>query len=160
MARPTRRLVSQSPACFTNNESPACSRGEEALEHTCSKKCLWVPLLFAGVVSNEIVQHHDWLPTLLAIAGEPDVKEKLLKGHKAAGRTFKNHIDGFNLLPYLTGEVNKSPRELFVYFSDDGDVVAIRVWTTGKLVFSETACAGNDEGLGRAVYTVAGTKTV
>ncbi len=77
----------------------------------------------AGSVSNEIVQHHDWLPTFLAMAGEPDVVEKLKKGYKAIGRTYKNHIDGFNLLPYLTGKAKESPRKLFFYFSDDGDML-------------------------------------
>ena len=57
------------------------------------------------------------------MAGEPDVVEKLKKGYKAIGRTYKNHIDGFNLLPYLTGKEKESPRKLFVYFSDDGDVL-------------------------------------
>ena len=72
-------------------------------------------------VSNEIVSGHDWLQTFLAAAGEPDVKEKLLKGHEAAGKTFKVHLDGYNQLPYLTGEVEKSPRRGFFYFNDDGD---------------------------------------
>ena len=62
----------------------------------------WPGRIPAGVVSNEIVQHHDWLPTFLAAAGEPDVVEKLKEGHEAAGKTFKVHIDGYNLLPYLT----------------------------------------------------------
>ena len=61
----------------------------------------WPGKIPAGVVSNEIVQHHDWLPTFLAAAGEPDIVEKLKEGHEAAGKTFKVHIDGYNLLPYL-----------------------------------------------------------
>ena len=69
----------------------------------------WPGKIPAGVVSNEIVQHHDWLPTFLAAAGEPDVVEKLKKGHEAAGKTFKVHIDGYNLLPYLTGEEAEEP---------------------------------------------------
>ena len=64
----------------------------------------WPGKIKPGQISNEIVQHHDWFPTFLAMAGEPDVVEKLKKGYKAIGRTYKNHIDGFNLLPYLTGE--------------------------------------------------------
>ena len=71
----------------------------------------WPGKIPAGMVSNEIVQHHDWLPTFLAMAGEPDIMEKLKKGHKAGGKTFKVHIDGYNLLPYLTGEAEKSPRQ-------------------------------------------------
>ena len=69
---------------------------------------------------NGIVSHQDWLPTLLAAAGEPDIKEKLLVGHKAGARTFKVCIDGFNMLPYLTGAVKESPRESFFYVNDDG----------------------------------------
>ena len=69
----------------------------------------WPGKIKAGSVSNEIVSGHDWLPTLLAAAGEPDIKEKLLKGHEAAGKTFKVHLDGFNQLPYLTGQVEQEP---------------------------------------------------
>ncbi len=95
-------------------------------------------------MSNEIVQHHDWLPTFLAAAGEPDIIEKLKKGHKAGadGKTkYKVHIDGFNLLPYLTGEVDTSPRRGFFYFSDDGDLVAMR-FENWKAVFMEQRCQG------------------
>ena len=95
----------------------------------------------AGAVSNEIVQHHDWLPTFLAAAGEPDVVEKLKEGHEAAGKTFKVHIDGYNLLPYLTGEEEKSPRNGFIYFSDDGDLVALR-FDNWKVVFMEQRMQG------------------
>jgi arylsulfatase len=101
----------------------------------------WPGKIKAGSVSNEIVQHHDWLPTFLSMAGEPDVMEKLLKGHTAHGKTFKNHIDGYDLLPYLTGKVEKSPWKLFVYFEDDGNVVAIR-YDNWKLVFMEQRCPG------------------
>jgi arylsulfatase A-like enzyme len=66
------------------------------------------------------------LPTLLAAAGEPAIKEKLLAGHTAGAKTFRVHVDGFNLLPYLAGEVAESPRETFFYVSDDGDILAIR----------------------------------
>ena len=62
----------------------------------------WPGKIPAGTISNEIVSHIDWLPTLLAAAGEPDIKEKLKKGHKAVDKTFKVHLDGYNLLPYLT----------------------------------------------------------
>ena len=101
----------------------------------------WPGKIPAGVVSNEIVQHHDWLPTFLAAAGEPDVVEKLKQGHEAAGKTFKVHIDGYNLLPYLTGEEDKSPRQGFIYFSDDGDLVALR-YDNWKLVFMEQRMQG------------------
>ena len=75
------------------------------------------------------------------MAGEPDIVEKLKKGHKADGKTFKIHIDGYNLLPYLTGKEKKSPRKVFIYFSDDGDVVALR-YDNWKVVFMEQRCQG------------------
>ena len=101
----------------------------------------WPGKIPAGVVSNEIVQHHDWLPTFLAMAGEPDIVEKLKKGHQAAGKTFKVHIDGYNLVPYLTGEVKKSPRQGFIYFDDDGNLVALR-FDNWKIVFMEQRVEG------------------
>jgi arylsulfatase len=71
----------------------------------------WPGKIPAGVVSNEIIQHHDWLPTFLAAAGEPDIVEKLKAGHEAGEKSFKVHVDGYNLLPYLTGEEEAgSPR--------------------------------------------------
>jgi arylsulfatase A-like enzyme len=101
----------------------------------------WPGKIPAGFVSNEIVQHHDWLPTFLAIAGEPDIVEKLKKGHKAGDKTFKVHIDGYNLLDFLTKEGVKSPRKGFIYFSDDGDLVALR-FDNWKVVFMEQRCQG------------------
>jgi len=101
----------------------------------------WPGKIPAGVVSNEIVQHHDWLPTFLAAAGEADIVEKLKAGHTIGETTYKVHIDGFNLLPYLTGEVDESPRKGLIYFSDDGDVLGIRV-ANWKLVFMEQRCPG------------------
>ncbi len=101
----------------------------------------WPGRIPAGVVSNEIVQHHDWLPTFLAAAGEPEIVDKLKAGHTAGDTTFKVHIDGYNLLPYLTGEVDKSPRPGFVYFSDDGDVLALR-FDNWKVVFMEQRVQG------------------
>jgi arylsulfatase len=81
----------------------------------------------ADVTLNGIVAHEDWLPTFAAAAGAPDIKEKLLKGVELNGRKYKNHIDGMNLLDYLSGKVAKSPRGEFIYLNDAGDVVAIRV---------------------------------
>ena len=69
----------------------------------------WPGKIPAGVVSNEIVQHHDWLPTFLAAAASPTIVEKLKAGHTVGDKTFKVHIDGYNLLPYLTGEVGQEP---------------------------------------------------
>jgi len=87
-------------------------------------------------ISNEIVSMEDWLPTFLAAAGDPDIKEKLLKGHRAGGTKFKVHLDGYNLLPYLTGEVEKSPRKEMFYFTDDGQLSALR-YNDWKMMFSE-----------------------
>ncbi|RJG05744.1 arylsulfatase [Noviherbaspirillum cavernae] len=101
----------------------------------------WPGKIPAGEVSNEIVQHHDWLPTFLAAAGEPEIVEKLKKGHKAGDKTFKVHIDGYNLLPYLTGKEKSSPRPGLIYFSDDGDMVALR-YGNWKMVFMEQRCRG------------------
>jgi arylsulfatase len=101
----------------------------------------WPRKVPAGVVSNEIVQHHDWLPTFVAAAGDPDIVEKLKAGHAAGDKTFRVHIDGYNLLPYLTGEVDKSPRKGLVYFSDDGDVLALR-FDNWKVVFMEQRVVG------------------
>ncbi|HXD04988.1 MAG TPA: arylsulfatase [Burkholderiaceae bacterium] len=101
----------------------------------------WPGRIAAGAVANGIVQHHDWLPTFMALAGAEDVVEKLKKGYETIGRTYKNHIDGMNLLPYLTGKEKDSPRKLFVYMSDDGDVLGIR-YDNWKVVFMEQRCRG------------------
>jgi arylsulfatase A-like enzyme len=101
----------------------------------------WTGKIPAWVVSNEIIQHHDWLSTFLALAGEPDIVEKLKKGHKAGDKTFKVHIDGYNLLPYLTGEEKTSPRKGMIYFDDDGNLVAVR-FGNWKTVFMEQRCEG------------------
>ncbi len=87
----------------------------------------WPAKFKAGTVINGIVSHQDWLATFLAAAGEPNIIEKLLKGHKAGGKTFKVHIDGYNMLPYFTGEEKESPRKFVFYISDDGDILAIRM---------------------------------
>jgi arylsulfatase A-like enzyme len=101
----------------------------------------WPGKIAAGVVSNEIVQHHDWLPTFLEMAGDPQVCAKLRAGHDADGKHFRVHIDGYSLLRYLTGKDEHSPRSLFVYFNDDGDVVALR-YDNWKVVFMEQRCQG------------------
>jgi arylsulfatase len=101
----------------------------------------WPGKIAARTVSNEIVQHHDWLPTFLAAAGDPDIVEKLKAGHTIGDTTYKVHIDGYNLVPYLTGEVDKSPRKGMVYFSDDGDVLALR-FDNWKVVFMEQRVPG------------------
>ncbi|HKU44719.1 MAG TPA: sulfatase-like hydrolase/transferase [Polyangiales bacterium] len=101
----------------------------------------WRGKIKAGQVSNEIISHHDWLPTTLAAAGEPNIQEKLREGHPAAGERFRVHIDGFNLLPYSTGTESKSPRQGFIYFNDDGDLVALR-FDNWKMVFMEQRAPG------------------
>ena len=101
----------------------------------------WPGQIKPGTVSNEMVSHLDWLPTFLAMAGDPDVKEKLLKGHQAGAKTFKVHLDGYNLLPYLTGQEPDSPRKEFFYFSDDGDLVGLR-YDNWKAVFAQQRAEG------------------
>jgi arylsulfatase len=81
----------------------------------------------ADVTLNGIVSHEDWLPTFAAAAGAPDIKEKLLKGVELNGRPYKNHIDGYNQLDYLSGKTETSPRNEFIYVGDDGNVMSIRV---------------------------------
>lgn len=92
-------------------------------------------------VSNEIVSGLDWLPTLLAAAGDADVKQKLIQGLTVGGMTYKVHLDGFNLLPYLTGQEPNCPRRAFLYFSDDGDLLNLR-YENWKFVFSEQRSPG------------------
>jgi arylsulfatase A-like enzyme len=101
----------------------------------------WPGKIQAGAVSNEIVSHLDFLPTILAAAGDPHVKEKLLGGYTAGRKTFKVFLDGYNLLPYLTGKEAKSPRQDFFYFSDDGDLVALR-YDNWKAIFMEQRSQG------------------
>jgi len=102
----------------------------------------WPGKIKPGSVTNEIVHHMDWMPTFLAAAGETNIKEKLKKGgFQAIGRSYKVHLDGYNILPLLTGETDKSPREEIFYFSDDGDLTALR-YADWKLIFMEQKSAG------------------
>jgi len=101
----------------------------------------WPGKIKPGQVSNEIISMEDWMPTLLAAAGEPDIKEKLLKGHKAGKMKYKVHLDGYNLLPYFTGKEKKSPRNEMFYFTDDGQLSALR-YGDWKLMFSEQRAHG------------------
>jgi len=97
----------------------------------------WPGKIEAGSVSNAIMHHMDWLPTFLAAAGTDDIKERLKEGNvKAIGRKYKVHLDGYNFLPYLTGETDKGPRHEIFYFSDDGDLTALR-YDDWKLIFME-----------------------
>ena len=101
----------------------------------------WPGRIPAGIVSNEIVSAMDWLPTFVAAAGEPDIVHKLQEGHQAGEATFKVHLDGYNLLPYLTGQEESGPRVSFFYFSDDGDLLAMR-YDNWKIVFMEQRSPG------------------
>jgi arylsulfatase len=101
----------------------------------------WPGTIKPGTVYNDIFAHEDMLPTVLAAAGVPDVKEKLLKGYAAGGKTYKVHLDGYNLMPYFRGEAKESPRREFLYWNDDGKLVALR-YNRWKLVFWEQRAHG------------------
>jgi arylsulfatase A-like enzyme len=101
----------------------------------------WPGVIKPGTVSNEIFTHQDMLPTLAAAAGEPDIVEKMKKGYKSGNKTFKVHLDGYNLLPFLKGEAKENPRKGFLYWSDDGDLMALRVGNW-KCVFLEQRARG------------------
>lgn len=101
----------------------------------------WPGKIPAGTVSNGVMHHMDWFPTFAAIAGNPNIKEQLLKGKKMMGRNYKVHLDGYNSLPLLTGEVDDSPRKDIFYFSDDGDLTALR-YEDWKLIFAEQRIEG------------------
>ncbi|MGI9483033.1 MAG: arylsulfatase [Hyphomicrobiales bacterium] len=96
----------------------------------------WPGKIKAGSVSTAIMHHMDWLPTFLAVAGEPDIKQKLLKGHKAGEREYKVHLDGYNSLDYLMGKEKDTPRKEIFYFTDDGDMSALR-YQDWKIIFLE-----------------------
>ncbi len=101
----------------------------------------WPGKIKPDQVSNGIVSHLDMLPTILAVAGDPDVKDKLLKGDTVGDMTYKVHLDGDNLVPYLTGEEDKSPRESFFYVNDDQQLTGVR-YDNWKLVFMEQRAPG------------------
>jgi arylsulfatase A-like enzyme len=101
----------------------------------------WPGKIKPGSVSNEIISHLDWAPTLLAAAGMPDIKQKLLAGYKAGDMTYRVHLDGYNFLPYLTGQETKAPRIEYFYFSDDGDLMNLR-YDNWKLQFAVQPAPG------------------
>jgi arylsulfatase len=102
----------------------------------------WPGKIEPGTVTNGIAHHMDWLPTFLAAAGEPNIKEKLLKGDvESLGRSYNVHLDGYNLLPMLTGKSEDSPRKEIFYFSDDGDLTALR-YQDWKMIFMEQKSPG------------------
>lgn len=104
----------------------------------------WPGKIEPGQITNQIVSHLDWIPTLMAAVGEPDITDKLKAGHQAGEKTYKVHLDGYNMLPMLTGDTDKSPREEFFYFSDDGNLLSIRhnAW---KVAFSVQDLPGTFE---------------
>jgi arylsulfatase A-like enzyme len=101
----------------------------------------WPDHIKPGIVSNGIVSGLDWFPTLLAAAGEANVKDRLLQGWQTGGRTYKLHLDGYNQLPCLAGQADKSARKEFFYFNDDGQLVAVR-YENWKQVFCEQKTPG------------------
>ena len=103
----------------------------------------WPGVIKQGTVSNDIFAHEDFIPTFAAAAGEPQIVEKLRKGHEMGSRTFKVHLDGQNLLGFLKGDSKESPRKGFLYWSDDGELVALRV-ENWKVVFKEQLQHGLD----------------
>ena len=110
----------------------------------------WPGQFPAGVTLNGIVSHEDWLPTFAAIGGDDKIKDKLLKGVKLNGRTYRNYIDGYNITDYLMGKVDESPRHNFWYVNDDGEVVAAR-YDDWKVVFLENR--GQGFGVWREPFT-------
>ena len=103
----------------------------------------WPGRIPAGSVSNGIVHHMDWFPTFLAMAGNPNVKEELKKGlrNRAMGRSYKVHLDGYNVLDHITGKSAESPRKEIFYFNDIGQLTALR-YDKWKLIFSEMRAPG------------------
>jgi len=101
----------------------------------------WPSHIKADSVSNAIMHHMDWMPTLAALAGNADLKTDLLKGTKLGKKKYKVHLDGYNFLPYLTGKTDKAPRHEIFYFSDDGDLTALR-YDDWKLIFMEQRATG------------------
>jgi arylsulfatase A-like enzyme len=101
----------------------------------------WPGRIEAGTVLNGIVSHSDWFPTLLAMAGVPGIADRLRAGADLGGARYQVHLDGHDLVPYLTGETEESPRKHFFYVSDDGDLTAVR-FDNWKLVFLEQRATG------------------
>ena len=106
-------------------------RGEKATnwEGGFRVPCLmrWPGVIKPGTIVNDICAHEDFIPTFAAANGDADLVEELKQGHTLNGKTFKVHLDGYNLLPFLKGEAKESPRKEFLYWSDDGDLMALRV---------------------------------
>ena len=103
----------------------------------------WPGTIRPGTVYNEMFSHYDLIPTFAAAGGDPDIVDKCMRGAQIGNKTFKVHLDGFNLIPFFKGEAKEAPRKEFVYWNDDGQLVAIRV-NDWKSVFLEQ----NNKGIG------------
>ena len=101
----------------------------------------WPSVIKPNTIINDMCSHEDFIPTFAAAAGEPDLVAKVLKGYSANGKNFKVHLDGYNLMPFLKGEVKESPRKEFLYWSDDGDLMAVRLGNW-KIAFMEQENTG------------------
>jgi arylsulfatase len=133
---------------YTSDNGPMCSlwpdggttifRGEKNTQweggYRVPMYIRWPGVIKPGTVINEIGAHEDIVPTLMAAVGDTTVKSDLLKGRKISDKTYKVHLDGENLLPFFKGEVAKSPRQQFIYWTDGGEVAALR-WGDWKLTF-------------------------
>ena len=118
----------------TEFRSEKNSNWEGAYRVSCFAR--WPGHFPAGTTLNGIVAYEDWLPTFAAAAVAPDIQEKLIKSVELNGRTYKNYVDGYNMLDYLSGKVKESPRKEFWYVNDDGAIVAAR-YQDWKIVFLE-----------------------
>jgi arylsulfatase len=96
----------------------------------------WPGVVKPGTIYNEMISQEDWLPTLVAAAGDADVAEECRQGCKAAGKDYKVHLDGFNFLPFFKGEAQESPRDTIYYFGQGGELNAVR-WADWKVNFTE-----------------------
>jgi arylsulfatase A-like enzyme len=104
----------------------------------------WPGVIAPGTIVNDICAHEDFIPTFAAAAGEPDLVDKLVKGTTLNGKSFKVHLDGYNLIPYFKGAAKDSPRDEFMYWSDDGDLMALR-YRNWKVAFMEQHTEMNPE---------------
>jgi len=116
----------------------------------------WPGVIEPGRIVNDICAHEDFIPTFAAACGEDGLVDKVRKGHELNGKKFKVHLDGENLLPFLKGDVDKSPRQGFMYWSDDGDLLAVRVrqW---KVAFMEQLAEADPQtplGVWQSAFTV------
>jgi len=115
-------------------------KGEKATnwEGSFRVPCLirWPGVIRPGTIVNDVGAHEDFIPTFAAANGEPELIEKLKKGHTLNGKSFKVHLDGYNLMPFLKGDAKETPRQEFLYWSDDGDLMALRV-RNWKISFME-----------------------